>query len=242
MFEISKHRFKYWLLFTAVATYLLIIFGGIVKVTNSKLACPDWPTCFGGWLPPTGDDALLGYIHRVLALSVGIMLFVAVLWVRAQFSNKKLLKFPLYGALVLIIGQGILGQFVVHSGDQPLLVAVHLGNALLILALITMATVNAFVISFDSQQPDRLKYQSPYSKLSLTVLALIFVVLVSGALVSSANASFDCTGWPLCSGRLPDTTYGWVNLSHRIVVGITTIIILWMLNKAWRSQRTQRAI
>lgn len=242
MFKISKHRFKYWLLFTAVATYLLIVFGGIVRITNSKLTCPDWPTCFGDWLTPIGDDVLLGYTHRVLALIVGIMLLVAVLWVRAQFSNKRLLKLPLYGALILVIGQGVLGQLVVQPGDQPLLVAVHLGNALLILALITMATIKAFVISFDPQQPDRLKFQSPYSKISLIVLALIFVVLVSGALVSSANAYFDCTGWPLCNGRLPDTTYGWVSLSHRIVVGITTIIILWMLNNAWRSQRTQRAI
>ncbi|HEY8836435.1 MAG TPA: COX15/CtaA family protein, partial [Dehalococcoidia bacterium] len=36
---------------TTVATYILVVIGGTVRVTGSGLACPDWPTCNGSVIP-----------------------------------------------------------------------------------------------------------------------------------------------------------------------------------------------
>src|SRR5207247_8928819 len=56
-----------------VATYVLIILGGLVRATGAGLACPDWPLCHGRLIPPLDPLVLVEWSHRFVASIVGIL-------------------------------------------------------------------------------------------------------------------------------------------------------------------------
>ncbi|MEO5766892.1 MAG: COX15/CtaA family protein, partial [Polyangia bacterium] len=72
---------------TAIATYLLILIGGLVHGTGSSLACPDWPTCYGTMIPKMEGGVAVEHSHRLAAGTVVILtLLLAALITRSRVA------------------------------------------------------------------------------------------------------------------------------------------------------------
>jgi len=128
---------------TVFMTFLLILVGGIVRVSDSGLGCgpagsgfSGWPFCNGEVLPGLQLNQIIEYTHRALAGIVGIMMIaLAVLAFRRYRDHPGLMRASV-AAAVLVIAQGLLGAATVEKDLDEALVAAHLGLAMCLFALL----------------------------------------------------------------------------------------------------------
>jgi len=80
---------------------------------------------------------------------------------------------------------------------------------------------------------------SSFSRYVLALFVAILALTIAGRVVTLANAWAFCEGWPVC---VPTAPVGWLKLLHVSLVGVASILMLAVLRKAWREQRTHRII
>jgi heme A synthase len=122
---------------TGVATFVLIVVGGVVRVSDSGLGCGPagsgfhgWPFCNGDVVPGVDLNSIVEYTHRVLAIIVGFM--ILAIFVMAWRRHREFMA-PAVALLVLVIAQGALGGATVEENLEEAYVAAHLGLAMLLL-------------------------------------------------------------------------------------------------------------
>jgi heme A synthase len=220
-------RFRKLLLATAIMVYLLIVIGGIVRVTGSGLGCPDWPRCFGEWIPPLRADAIIEYTHRLVATLTSPLILASAFVAWWRFRNLRLLSYPLLSMPLLLAVQGLLGGLVVFLETPPNLVAVHLTIAFIIQALIVLPTVLASISSPAKLSSGKLEFSRSFERHVLYLLITIFLMILSGALVVGSNSTYACSGWPLCNGQLiPSNANAWLHMFHRFMVLMASLVLI----------------
>jgi heme a synthase len=142
--------FRYVAIVAAVLCYSTILLGGNVMASDSGLACPDWPSCYGNgnFLPALQGGVALEWSHRVMAffLSTSILL-LALLGIVYERQRQALLRIAL-GALGLVVTEALLGGLVVESQLQVSFVLIHLAIATalfgLLLILVLLSNLREF--------------------------------------------------------------------------------------------------
>src|SRR5690606_30576876 len=204
-------------------TYALIVLGAWVRATASGLACPDWPTCYGHWVPLPGEippeagyayyQVMLEWVHRLLAGVILGPLVLVIGWLawRARRHNPRM---PAYGAalVLLLLVQGGLGGVTVLDQNSPWSVALHLSTALLVLSVLCL------IFARTGPAPERPAGRA--GPLSLAVWLLALGAMASAAMTTKSGAALACSTWPLCDGALiPDLSDPLIrlNFTHRLL-------------------------
>ena len=137
--------FRIAVVLAAVMCYSTILLGGNVMASDSGLACPHWPSCYGNgnYFPAFQGGVALEWSHRVAAFFLSLsILAVAVLAVAYERARKVLLAMSL-GALGLVVTEALLGGLVVESGLTTELVLVHLAIATALFGLLLVLSLLA---------------------------------------------------------------------------------------------------
>lgn len=152
----SRIHFSHFAGVTLVFTYVLMLLGAYTSAIGAGLSCPDWPTCYGTWIPFLYPDIVANapysawqifaeWAHRGLALVVGFLILGTAFAAWMFQRDRPVVKWSATLALVTLPVQVILGRLTVTQLLQPVIVTAHLGTAIVILLGLTVTTVSAWL-------------------------------------------------------------------------------------------------
>jgi heme A synthase len=203
----AVRRFGRFALFSAAYTYLLVVFGGLVRITESGLGCGDhWPKCNGRWIPEFTAPTLIEWMHRLLAISFGFV-FLALIALalhnrrNPRFKGTSGVAFPIYLIVPLALAQALLGKVIVNNELPTAIIVIHFMTALILMGLLLTSAARAGALgrNVTSSDPRALKY----ARGAIAAVAVGFVVISFGALTANTlGAPEACQGFPLCNSRL----------------------------------------
>ncbi|HEX6938322.1 MAG TPA: COX15/CtaA family protein [Longimicrobiales bacterium] len=209
-----RRRFARLAAFAAVYSYLLIVFGGIVRITGSGLGCgDDWPLCNGRLIPPADLATWIEWTHRLLA--AGLVVPVALVAAAAlrhrdgALGGPKGAARPAFVAVVLLAVQVILGAVTVKLDLPAGVTALHFVNAMLMVGALVTAACRAGAGEPGSDDPAaaRKRARSAAAAAALGLAVITFGALTAntglvGAQTAPSAAAWACQGFPLCNGAI----------------------------------------
>lgn len=263
MNTIQLKKFRTLGLATVLAVYVLILVGGAVRATGAGMGCPDWPTCFGRWIPPTSEQQLpadyqqiyaergyadtrfnvkktwIEYVNRLLGVSIGIFIFLTMLASRHFRRLDPVVTGVSVLAFLAVAFQGWLGSRVVASNLQPGMITLHMLMAQCIVAMLIYAVVRSQrqVIPDDgiSELPPMV------GKVIMVVMAMTLIQMVMGTQVRESvdiiAKSLNNSSRELWVERLNIIFY-----VHRSFSSIILFTNLWLIWKLWKHLPAQQVL
>lgn len=227
------HRVLYQV--AAVMTYLLVISGGVVCITDASQGCPDWPICHGRLIPPARLDSVLEWSHRLIAgLTLPVLLAALVIGWR-RYRRMAWLWRPLAAAAVGILAVSAFGAIAVLAGLSRGWAAVDLGCALITLGLMVVTARVAWVAG--PGPGGGLSLSAPLARHALLAAVSVFAVQVSGVLVAPTESLIRCLGWAWFAGHGPDLL-GTLGLAR---AGLGVAVTVAVISLAWRARGSEAA-
>ncbi len=249
--------FKRLTLITVVTVYLLVAAGGIVRSTGAGMGCPDWPKCFGSWIPPTEVSQLplnykeiygaklkgevefnpvktwIEYVNRLLGAFTGILIFATLLAsIKYIGSKKSRLFYASLAAFILVGFQGWLGSKVVSSELHPLMITLHMILAIVIVFVLLYVLANSYAQQLGIHPVD----DSPrIKKMILLIISLSIVQVVMGTQVrESVDVVVAQLGYTARSQWIEQLGLSfYIHRSFSILVLLANVLTFYWIKKSY---------
>lgn len=243
--------------FVLIMVFLVILAGGVVRMTQSGMGCPDWPRCFGRWIPPINESQLpadyekylraqdidhsfnayhtwIEYINRLLGALLGIFILIHTAWSLKKFrKTKKGVVWLSFFMLIAVAFQGYLGKMVVDANLSVVKVTMHMLVALLIAAL------PVWIIA--KIKDHKVEAGTVLKRISVITLLMVLVQIILGTdvreQIDEISKSLDYMNRELWIEKLDYMFI--VHRSFSWLVGITCVWLFWRSSK-FPELKTQR--
>jgi cytochrome c oxidase assembly protein subunit 15 len=224
---------------TTAATYILILVGGLVRASGAGLGCPDWPRCFGSWIPPASAADLppqfdvsqfnptlmwTEYLNRLLGVTVGFLILATTISAWRHHRNQPRILWTIVAALLLTGFQGWLGGRVVAHELAAWIVTVHMIVALVIVQMLLFVTVEAGATRATGA-----------TGATRAIIALIVVTLIQIGLGTQVRGAVDTALDAGVARDLALGTVGRLDFLHRdLAFGVlagSAVLSIWLMSK-----------
>jgi cytochrome c oxidase assembly protein subunit 15 len=173
-------------------TFVVVVVGAYVRLSDAGLGCPDWPLCYGKAIPDEPDAKQWKEMgHRWLAGALGLLLFALLLaaWRKRQSPGLAA------AIAALVVFQAALGMWTVTLLLKPAIVTAHLAGGMTLLALLVWYFLSRLS---HAAAPEARALRRP----AAIALAVLAGQILLGGWVSANYAALACPDLPLCLGQL----------------------------------------
>ena len=219
--------FLYWLIFTLILVFSIIVVGGLTRLTNSGLSIIEWEL-FKGILPPLSNSSwdlyfekyktipqykLLNfnmslqefkvifyweYFHRLLARLIGLFFLIPLIYF---YLSKKIHKDYIkicFLIFFLILFQGVIGWYMVKSGLIDDVTVSHYRLSLHLTIAIIIISLLFWLIKNFYEKKNKVFFTFSNEFIPFQILLIIiFFQIIIGAFVSGLDAGMIYQNWPM---------------------------------------------
>ncbi|MGH8500791.1 MAG: COX15/CtaA family protein, partial [Methylococcales bacterium] len=243
-------KFKVLGCLTILAVYFLILVGGIVRASGAGLGCPDWPTCFGRWMPPTSVSELPAdyqkiyadrghantrfnviktwteYLNRLTGATIGLLILLTLLFSRTFRNSDPRVFYLSLGTFFLVAFQGWLGARVVESQLHPGMITLHMIVALLIVALLIYAITRSQISLLKQNIP--IDLHPRFRAVLIVAMGMTLIQVIMGTQVRESVDTI-ATAYQLENRHLWRGHFPFIFYVHRSFSAIILLTNAWLI-------------